>query len=289
MTIDYDRLINRDFGTLEHTYTEKDTILYALGVGMGVDPLDEQCLRFVYEDGLKVLPSQAVVLAYPGFWAREPDTGIDWVRVLHAGQELILHKPLPPAATVLGTTRISEIVDKGSRAGALLVSEREVSDRDTGEVYCSVVTTILCRGDGGFGGPRKASPRNDQLPGGPPDLVCDLPTLPQQALIYRLSGDLNPLHASPEVARSAGFRAPILHGLCTFGVLTHALLKSCCDYDPARLRHLRLRFSAPVYPGETIRTEIWRTGADEIGFRCLSVEQDRVVINNGFALIGLES
>lgn len=283
MAIDHAYLLNRNFETLEQSYTEKDTILYALGIGLGHDPLDEECLRFVYEDGLKAMPSQAVVLAYPGFWAKEQDTGIDWVKVLHAGQEVIIHQPLPVAATVVATTRVSEITDKGLRVGALVVTERTVSDRLSGEQYCTLVTTILCRGDGGFGGPRKPSPRPDQVPDREADKVCDLPTLPQQALIYRLNGDFNPLHASPAVARAAGFKAPILHGLCTFGVATHAIVKTCCDYDPGRLKRIRLRFSAPVYPGDTIATDIWEQGDNSIVFRCRSLEQDKVVINNGYA------
>lgn len=283
MAIDYQKLLNRRFETLEQTYSERDTMLYALGIGMGIDPLDEDCLRFVYEDGLLAMPSQSVVLAYPGFWAREPDTGIDWVRVLHAGQEVIIHKPLPAAGTVVATTRITDITDKGVRTGALVVAERLVEDKHTGEAYCRLVTTILCRGDGGCGAPKQASARPDPVPDGAPDFVCDLPTLLQQALLYRLSGDFNPLHASPAVARAAGFRAPILHGLCTFGVATHAIVKTCCDYRPERLRRLRVRFSAPVYPGDTIRTEVWRLDGKGLAFRCRSLEQDRLVINNGYA------
>jgi len=285
MTIDYEQLMKRDFGTLEHTYGEKDTMLYALGVGLGIDPLDEDCLQFVYEEGLKALPSQSVVLAYPGMWAREPDTGIDWVQVLHVGQEVILHRPLPVAGTVVATTRITEINDKGSRAGVLVVTERTVTDKLSGDEYCTLITTILCRGDGGFGGPKTPSPRPDQVPDSDPDIVCDLPTSKQQALIYRLSGDFNPLHASPRVALDAGFKMPILHGLCTFGVLTHAILKTCCDYQPERFKRIRLRFSAPVYPGDTIRTEIWRKGDNELAFRCRSLEQDKIVINNGIAIV----
>jgi acyl dehydratase len=283
MAIVYEKLLNRDFGTMEHTYTERDTMLYALGVGLGLDPLDEDCLKFVYEDGLKSLPSQAVVLAYPGFWAKDPDTGIDWIKVLHAGQEVIMHRQLPAAGTVVAETRVTDIADKGARVGALVVTERTVRDKFSGEKYCTLITTILCRGDGGFGGPKKPSPRPDQVPDRQPDLLCDLPTLPQQALIYRLSGDYNPLHASPAVARAAGFRAPILHGLCTFGVLTHAIIKSCCDYDPGRLQRIRLRFSSPVYPGETLRTEVWVQESGKIAFRCRSLEQEKVVINNGYA------
>ena len=284
MAIDYEKLLNRKFDLLEHTYTEKDTMLYALGVGLGSDPLDEACLRFVYEDGLKALPSMSVVLAYPGFWAKEPDTGIDWIKILHAGQEMIIHKPLPASGTVEATTKITEIVDKGAGKGSLIVSERTVRDKATGEDLCTLVSTTMARGDDGFGGSQKPSPKPDSIPEREADEFCDLPTLPQAALIYRLSGDFNPLHASPEIARQGGFKAPILHGLCTFGVATHALLKQCCGYDTARLHRIRVRFSAPVYPGETIRTEIWRQG-NEISFRCRSVERDLVVINNGYAQV----
>ena len=286
MTINPEKLLNRDFDNIRHTYTEKDCILYALGVGMGLDPLDEECLKFVYEDELKILPSQSVIMAHPGFWAKEEDTGIDWVKVLHAGQEIIFHNPLPTAATVEAATWITEVTDKGEKIGALINSERVVRDVNTDTNICTLGTTILARGDGGVGGDRRVSvSKPDVIPMSDPDVICDLPTLPQQALLYRLSGDFNPLHASPNIAKNAGFKAPILHGLCTFGIMSHALVKTCCDYDPNRFKRMRLRFSAPVYPGETIRTEIWRDG-NEIAFRCRSLEQDKVVINNGYLLIG---
>lgn len=284
MSFDPEKLLNRQFPVIRQTYTDRDCMLYALSVGMGMDPLDEDCLHFVYEENLKVLPSQSVMMAHPGFWAKEDDTGLDWVQVLHAGQEIIMHGPLPTAGTVEATTRITEVTDKGERIGALIVSDRVVRDVETGEDLCTLVTTILARGNGGFGGDRKPSPKTDTIPGFDPDEVCDLPTLPMQALLYRLTGDFNPLHASPTVARNAGFKAPILHGLCTLGVMTHALMKTCCDYDPSRFKRMRLRFSSPVYPGETIRTEIWRNG-NEIAFRCKSLEQDKVVINNGYLLV----
>ncbi len=284
MTFDAEKLLHREFPVIRQTYTEKDCMLYALGVGMGIDPLDEECLRFVYEEGLKVVPSQSVTMAHPGFWAKEKDVGLDWVKILHAGQEIIIHKQLPTSGTIEATTRVIEVADKGERIGALVTTERVVRDVETGEALCTLGTSILARGNGGFGGERKSTPKTDVIPNTDPDEVCDLSTFPQQALIYRLSGDFNPLHASPSVARNAGFKAPILHGLCTMGVLTHALLKTCCDYDPSNFKRMRLRFSAPVYPGETIRTEIWRKG-NEIAFRCRSLEQDKVVINNGYLLI----
>ena len=284
MTFDPEKLLNKDFPVIQQTYTAKDCMLYALGVGIGINPLNEESLRFVYEENLKVLPSQSVMTAHPGFWAKEEDTGLDWVKVLHAGQEIIMHAPFPSEGTVEAKTRITSVTDKGQRIGALIVSDRIVSDVATGEDICTLVTTILARGDGGFGGERKATPKTDIIPKSEPDIVCDLPTQPQQALIYRLTGDFNPLHASPTVARNAGFKAPILHGLCTMGVATHALIKSCCDYDTSRFKRMRLRFCAPVYPGETIRTEIWING-NEMAFRCKSLEQDKVVINNGYLLV----
>ena len=284
MAIDYDKLMNRKFERLEHTYTEKDTILYALGVGMGIDPLDEDCLKFVYEDGLKAMPSMANVLAYPGFWAKEPDTGIDWVKILHAGQEMIMHKPLPAAGTVEATTKINEIVDKGEGRGALIYVEREIHDKASGRHIATSITTTFARADGGFGGPDGPSLPVHQLPDRAPDMVDEVRTLPQAALIYRLSGDSNPLHASPAVAKQAGFHAPILHGLCSYGVAGWSILRSCCCGDPARLKQFDLRFSSPVFPGETLRTEIWRDGED-VSFRTSVAERDTVVLNNGFARI----
>jgi len=284
MTFDPEKLLNKEFQTVQQTYSAKDSIIYAMGVGMGIDPLDEESLRFVYEEDLKVMPSQSVMMAHPGFWAKEEDTGLDGVKVVHAGQEIIMHQPFPSEGTVEAKTRITRVTDKGERIGALIISDRVVSDVATGEDICTLVTTILARGNGGFGGQRKATPKTDIIPKGEPDIVCDLPTLPQQALLYRLSGDFNPLHASPTVAMNAGFKAPILHGLCTMGVATHALLKSCCDYDTSRFKRMRLRFSAPVYPGETIRTEIWKNG-NEMAFSCKSLKKDKGVKNNGYLLL----
>ena len=285
MALDYDRLLNWTFADVEHAYGATDTILYALGVGLGADPLDARQLRFVYEEDLLALPTMAVVLGAPGFWLKEQDTGVDWVRVLHGEQGLVLHRPLPPEGTAVGRTRVTGILDKGADKGALIYSEKVLIDKASGETVATTTSTTFARGDGGFGGPTGPSPRPHPIPERAPDLACDLPTVPQAALIYRLSGDRNPLHADPEVARAAGFKAPILHGLCTLGAAGHALLKSCCDYDPARFRSLKLRFSAPVYPGETIRTEMWRDGAI-VSFRSRALERDAVVLDNGRAEIG---
>ncbi|MBQ02809.1 MAG: 3-alpha,7-alpha,12-alpha-trihydroxy-5-beta-cholest-24-enoyl-CoA hydratase [Acidobacteria bacterium] len=281
MPIDYDRLMNWPFTPVEQTYTEKDTMLYALGVGVGADPLDEGQLPFVFEEPeLVALPTMAAVLGTSGFWFRDPATGVDWKQVLHGEQGIELHRPLPAATTVLAQTRVTEVIDKGEGRGALIYSRREIRDKHSGKPLATLSSTTVARGNGGFGGPATAQPRPHTLPEREPDAVCDLPTVPQAALVYRLSGDPNPLHADPAVARAAGFNAPILHGLCTLGIAGHAVLRTCCDYDPARFGSLQLRFSAPVYPGETIRTEMWRDG-EVVSFRSLALERNVTVLNNG--------
>ena len=292
MAIDYKRLRNWPLADVEHTYDWKDSALYALGVGYGHDPMDERQLRFVYEEDMVAAPTMPVVLATHGFWVKEQNTGIDWVKVLHGEQSLTIHRPLPAAGTVIGSTRVKGIVDKGRDKGAILVQERTLRDKATGELLATLEQLSFCRGDGGFSeqpdnGPRGGDPAPTPKPAAPdtaPDLVCDLPTLPQAALIYRLCADLNPLHADPKVARAAGFPRPILHGLASFGVAGHAILKSYCDYDPTRLKSIGLRFSGPVFPGETLRTEMWRQG-NRIQFRARAVERDVVVLSHGVAEI----
>ncbi len=283
MPLDLDRLLNWAVPEARQRLTQRDTMLYALGVGLGADPLDPGQLRYVYEKDLQPLPTMAAVLAYPGFWQRDPALGLDWVRLLHAEQSIEIHQPLSVEGELIGRTRVTGVIDKGADRGALLLQERQITDAASGALLCTASMTSFCRGDGGFGRSQGEAPPPAEIPERAPDLVCDLPTLPQAALIYRLSGDMNPLHADPEVARGGGFERPILHGLCTFGVAGHALLRSCCDYDGGRIRSLRVRFSAPVFPGETLRTEIWRAGPDDLRFRSRVVERDRLVLNNGQA------
>ena len=281
MAIDYQRLKSLAIPEVEQAYTAKDTILYALGLGFGADPVDPNQLKFVYEDGLKALPTMPVVLA--PLARAGVDLGINRKLVVHGEQGMTLHKPIPTAGTVVGRTYLDEIIDKGAGKGALLLFRREVVDKETGELIASITSTPFARGDGGFGGPAGPAEPIHELPARAPDLSCDIATLPQAALIYRLSGDYNPLHADPGFAKAGGFPRPILHGLCTYGVAGHALLRLVCDYDPMRLKRMDVRFSAPVYPGETIRTEIWREGAGRFGFRCRVVEREVIAINNGLA------
>jgi acyl dehydratase len=285
MAIDYDKLINWKFDDVEQTYTTKDSILYALGVGLSMDPLDLQQLRFTYEEDMLALPTMAVVLAYPGFFLKNPEFGVDWVKVLHGEQGIKLHKPLPAEGTVIGKTKITEIIDKGAGKGALIYTTREVFEKSSGDLLATLDSTTFARGDGGFGGPTEGAPQPHSLPDRAPDSSIELPTLLQQALIYRLSGDFNPLHADPRIATSAGFKAPILHGLASLGVAGHAVLKEACNYEPSKLKEFNLRFTSPVYPGETLVTELWKDG-DVTSFRCRVKERDLVVLNNGYAKIG---
>jgi acyl dehydratase len=282
MAIVYDKLLALKIPEVEHSYGPKDCMLYALGLGLGQDPMKKDELAFVYEKNLKVLPTFALVQGYSPYWLRNPKSGVTWSKVVHGEQGLTLHAPVAPQRTVIGRTRIIEAIDKGEGKGALVLSERKVTDKASGALLATLTQTTFCRADGGFGGPKREAPAPHPIPNRAPDLTCDLPTRPEMALIYRLSGDVNPLHADPDFARAAGFPKPILHGLATFGVAGHALLKSVCGYDPARLGGIAGRFSAPVFPGETIRTEIWRDGA-VLSFRAHVVERDIIAINNGRA------
>ncbi|MCB1809204.1 MAG: MaoC family dehydratase N-terminal domain-containing protein [Candidatus Competibacteraceae bacterium] len=284
MALDYQTLLNFRFPDVEQRYDQQDTLRYALSVGLGSDPTDLHQLQFVYEDNLLALPTMATVLGVGDFWGTNPALGLDWPRLLHGEQSLQLHQSLPVSGQVRGCSRIVDIIDKGEGIGAFFLTETTLIDLSNDTPLATLSATVIARGDGGFGGPGGHLPAPPQIPNRKPDSRCDLPTLTQMALLYRLNGDRNPLHADPAVARSAGFERPILHGLCTFGIAGHALLKTCCAYDPSRLHGMRVRFSAPVYPGETVRTEIWREH-EQITFRCWAVERDVLVISHGSAEI----
>ena len=284
MPLDPQKLLNWTFPELEHTYTEKDTILYALGLGCGADPDAPDDLRFVYEKGLLALPTMAVVLAYPGNWLESDESTADYSKVLHGEQSLTLHRPIPPAGTVIGRSRIVDLLDKGRDKGAILYTERTILDKASREPIATMTSTAMLRGDGGWGGKPGPQPEPHKLPEDAPELTFDIKTHANSALIYRLSGDRNPLHADPKAAAGGGFRTPILHGLCTFGVTGRALVEACCGGDPARLKSIQVRFSAPVFPGETIRTEMWTEG-ERVSFRARAVERDMVVLNNGLARV----
>jgi acyl dehydratase len=266
------------------TYTARDTILYALGLGVGSDDCcDPAQLPFLYEQGLRALPTMPLVIAYPGFYLKDPIYEVDWRRVLHGEQRLTVHRPVPAAASIRSVLSFDDIHDKGPDKGALLFATRRLFDAQTGDLIATVGSTSFLRGDGGCGGRTESAPAPHPIPDRAPDHIVDLPTRTDQALLYRLSGDMNPLHADPAVARSAGFPRPILHGMCTYGIVGRAILSVACGHDPSRLIQFDARFSAPVFPGETIRTEIWRDPNGTLSVRARVVERDVVVLGNGFA------
>jgi acyl dehydratase len=280
MAIVTENLLNFPIPDVRQTVTPRDAMFYALSIGLGQDPMDRAELDFVYEKRLKVVPAMAVVLAHPGFWLADPRTGVDAVRLVHGEQTLTLHKPLPVEGEVIGRTRVTGLVDRGAGKGALLYSDREVVDAATAETLATLGQTTFLRGDGGFGGPTGPVKQPHPEPDRAPDFAVDLATRPEQALYYRLNADMNPLHSDPDVAEKAGFPRPILHGLCTFGVVCHALLRALCGYDPAHFGQMDLRFSSPVFPGETIRTEVWNEPGGA-SFRARVTERDKVVVSNG--------
>jgi acyl dehydratase len=269
----------------ERSWTSTDALLYAVGVGAGLgDPLRE--LEFTTENShgvaQKVLPTYGVLISHAG--PRRSLGDFDRALLVHAEQALELHRPLPVAGTVRTTATVTGIYDKGS--GALVVTENRTVDAATGEPMVTARSGTFIRGEGGFGGDRGGS-EPWQRPDGEPDHQVVLQTRPEQALIYRLSGDRNPLHADPRFAARGGFERPILHGLCTYGVTGRALLHTLCGSDPARFKSMSGRFTSPVFPGDTLTVSIWLLGDGGDTARFQTCTQDgTVVIDRGLMRFG---
>jgi len=278
MAIDYDHIMSLTSEGNEFRYGDRETMLYALGVGMGRDPLDETELGYVFErETLKTVPTMAAVLC------RIPllrDCGYDYSKVLHGEMGLTLHRPLPPEGEIIADARVVEAYDKGEGKGALIYTETSARLKSDGAPLFTALSATFARGDGGFGGSTAPSPAPHATPDRDPDASCALETRPDQALLYRLNGDRNPLHADPALARRVGFPVPILHGLCTYGTAGLAILKTICNYDHTMIAGLDVRFSSPVYPGETVITDMWRDG-NIVSFQCRLKERDVTVIRNG--------
>lgn len=282
MALDYDRLMAAEIPPLEQHYDARDQIIYALAVGLGADPTDERQLRFLYERDLLALPTAAATVAWTRF--SDLDLGLPYGRILHSEQRMVLHRPLAPTGHVITQLRVKEVVDRGAEKGAILYFERTVRDKPTDELISIQLLTIFARTSGGFGGPPREMIAPHPIPTRAPDLICTLKVSPRSALLYRLTGDVNPLHIDPTAAKAMGFERPILHGMATYGVMGHALLEAVLDYDPARLLELDVRFSAPVIPGDEIRTELWIDG-EIVSLRASVPDRDVTVINNGRARI----
>lgn len=258
MPLDPDYLLALERDTIVHSWNWRDAAIYALGLGYGDDPLDKGQLRFLDQgQSGQLMPAMVNVLGYDGAWLRDPKTGVDYLKVVHGEQDMEIHAPLPIEGTVRSQTRITHLADKGEGKGGLIVMERKLCDADTDDLLATIRHTIFCRGAGGFGGKATAPSRTAPIPQRDPDGTVDIDTPAQLALIYRLSGDLNPLHADPGIARKAGFERPILHGLATFGIACRALMAALCDNEAARVKGLAGRFSAPVFPGESLAIDFW--------------------------------
>jgi acyl dehydratase len=242
--------VGKKLGAVTHEYTERDVMLYALGVGCGPDEI-----QFCYERELKVLPTFAVIPSFPAMLNLGGAMQVNPAMVLHGEQRIELHAPIPTSGTITTTPTIKAVYDKVK--GAVVVVETDSVD-SKGTLLFRNTASIFARGEGGFGGDRGPSGARNVPPDRKPDKSIARKTLPQQALIYRLSGDMNPLHADPDFAKMGGFDRPILHGLCTFGYAGLAVLQAYCDGDPARMKSFEVRFSGVVFPGETITTDMWQ-------------------------------
>jgi acyl dehydratase len=283
MPLNYDKLMSTTFEPVRQTYARRDTILYALGVGVGaLDPCDPQELKYVYEKNLVALPTLSVTLAAGAMRLADPSYGITYRMLLHAEQTLEMHKLLPVEGTVVSEAKVDEIYDKGATKGAILYMTRRLYEASSGDLLVTMGNVAFLRADGGFGGKSEGAPKPRPVPAErSPDVSVKLPVTLNQALIYRLSGDYNPLHIDPEVARGAGFDRPILHGLGGYGTVGRTLIKVLCGDDPGRLRRLDVRFTSPVFPGEPLHADIWKTGAGEAAFRLVASERNAVVQDFG--------
>ncbi|WP_280155415.1 MaoC/PaaZ C-terminal domain-containing protein [Piscinibacter sp. XHJ-5] len=287
--LDYHACKNWRFDEIVHRYAERDTMLYALGLGCGGDPTHRGELGFVYEGRLQAVPTMATVMGSPGIWWKDSRTGADAVKLVHGEQDLRLLRPLPVAGTLVARNRVLSLTDKGAGKGAIAVVVRELADAASGEMVAESRNVTFLRGDGGFSaGSGVSDPGPDPLPPvpeRPADVDVAYTTLPQAALLYRLSGDYNPLHADPEFASRAGFDRPILHGLCTYGMGARAVIEKVLGFDAARLRRIAVRFTSPVWPGDTVRYELWREGERIVRLRATVDARKAVVLANGLVEI----
>ena len=286
MPIKYDELMALKNLGQKHSYGDREVMLYAYGIGMGADPMDEKELLFVNEAAatprsLKVVPTFASVAA----WGAGPgEMNLNRLMVVDGERDITFHKPLAAAAHITADSNVLAVYDKGKDKGAIIRHQTILKDADGGKL-ATLVASRFARGDGGFGGPSEGQPEPHHVPSRAPDRIVDISTRPDQALIYRLCGDRNPLHSDPEFAKKAGFPRPILHGMCTYGISCRGVLQTYADYDPTAFRQHVARFSSPVYPGETVTIAMWKDG-DVISFEAKVKTRDVAVIRNGKTVLG---
>lgn len=284
MPIDVEKAVGAEFAPTSYSWEDKDVILYHLGIGAGNPPTDGTELRYTYEGDLVVLPSFGTIPPFGTMMSLGAVDGVDinLTQILHGEQEIEVHKTIPTSGSVSQSGRVTGIYDKGK--GALIVMEIVSVDEKSGKPMFTNRSSIFVRGEGGYGG--DTGPSNSRTPPDrEPDHVVTSPTMPQQALLYRMSsGDLNPLHADPGFAKFAGFDRPILHGLCTYGIVLKAVVDACFDGDPSRVASYSARFSGVVYPGDPVLTRVWET--DE-GWAVTAESQGDQVISNALVKAGV--
>ncbi len=281
MPLNYQALAAKTFSPIEHTYSERDTILYALSLGLGSMDAGRDELQYVYEANLRAFPAMAVIMGSPGPWYKDPELEISWQYVVHGEQELTLLSDLPPSGTLICQTSLDSVIDKGKDRGAIVYLKRRIRDKATGGPIAELRTSSFLRRDGGYAGP-SASPLGAPVaaPDRPADYQVASASSERAAMLYRLNGDLNPLHIDPGVAAKAGFPKPILHGLCTYGMAAVSVARGIgCDAN--EISSISARFTAPLYPGETVRTDIWKRDERSFVFRSHCVERALVVLDNG--------
>ncbi len=280
MPIDLDIALGAELDPVEFSWSSSDVQLYHLGVGAGADPMDPHELRYLVDNTPQVLPTFSSVAASFHMTAppevKFPGIDIELSKVLHGTEAVTVPGPLPAMGSARAVTRFTEIWDKGK--AAVIVSETAVTDLD-GKPLWSTKRSIFARGEGGFGGERGPSSSTDQPERGP-DYQIDIPVLPQQALLYRLCGDRNPLHSDPEFASAAGFPRPILHGLCTYGMACKSLVDTLLDADVTQVVSYGARFAGVVFPGETIRASIWKDDGKFIGMVTAPGRDNAVVLSD---------
>jgi len=278
MPIDPSKALGAELGAGSYEWTKDQVILYHLGLGAGVPATDPRELEYTFEKNLKVLPSYGVIPVFGalGGLGGVPGLEFNFAMLLHGEQDLEVHQPIPPEAKVSSNGCVKEIWDKGK--GALVVLEVETKDESGAPLFTNRFSLFL-RGEGGFGGEPGPKARN-QAPDREPDGVIEVPTMPQQALIYRLSGDKNPLHADPEFAKMGGFDKPIIHGLCSYGVVCKAIVDGVLDGDTTQVARWQARFAGVGYPGETYLISYWKDG-DKVLVEAKSKERNAPIISNG--------
>lgn len=285
MPIEIGRAVGATFAPTTYEWSDRDVILYHLALGAGNPPTDENELRYAYEGDLHVLPSFGTIPPFGTMMSLGSVDGIDinLASILHGEQEIEIHQPIPTSGTVSQKGRVVNVFDKGK--GALIVMEIVSTDEKSGEPMFTNRSSIFVRGEGGFGGD-SGPPAVGTVPDREPDHIVESPTMPQQALLYRMSsGDLNPLHADPGFALFAGFERPILHGLCTYGIALKAVVDAALDKEPSRVSTYKARFSGSVYPGETVVTRIWETDRGA-ALDAVTAERGEPVLSNGLVLVG---